>query len=84
MFSQYSSPRFEVEPVEVVTADSKSTRYPDLSLRSFEVDVSYINRTIGTSLSSKEVSKQYHGNMKCSVLLSVGDYFAQVVEFMLD
>lgn len=60
MFSQYSSPRFEVEPVEVVTADAKSTLYPDLSLRTFEVDMAYINRRIGTSLAGKEVSKQDH------------------------
>ncbi|KAG0569879.1 hypothetical protein KC19_6G122900 [Ceratodon purpureus] len=57
MFSQYSSPRFEVEPVEVVTADARSTLYPDLSLRTFEVDMAYVNRTIGTSLSAKEVAK---------------------------
>lgn len=57
MFSQYSSPRFEVEPVEVVTADAKSTLYPDLSLRTFEVDMAYINRRIGTSLAGKEVAK---------------------------
>lgn len=55
MFSQYSSPQFEVEPVEVVSADGKSTRYPDLSLRTFEVDMAYVNRTIGTSLEAKEV-----------------------------
>lgn len=63
MFSQYSNPRFEVEPVEVVTADAKSTLYPDLKLRTFEVDMAYINRTIGTSLSAKEVSKHYHGKI---------------------
>lgn len=57
MFSQYSSPQFEVEPVEVVTADGKSILYPDLSLRTFEVDMAYINRTIGTSLTAKEVAK---------------------------
>lgn len=60
MFSQYSSPQFEVEPVEVVTADGKSILYPDLSLRTFEVDMAYINRTIGTSLTAKEVRKFDH------------------------
>lgn len=60
MFSQCSSPQFEVEPVEVVTADGKSKLYPDLSLRTFEVDMAYINRTIGTSLTAKEVRKLDH------------------------
>lgn len=60
MFSQYSSRQFEVEPVEVVTADGKSNIYPDLSLRTFEVDMAYINRTIGTSLTAKEVRKSDH------------------------
>lgn len=54
-FSQYSSPQFEVEPVEVISADGKSALYPDLSLRTFEVDMAYINRIIGTSLGAKEV-----------------------------
>lgn len=55
MFSQYSNPQFEVEPVEVTSPDGKSTIYPDLSLRTFEVDMAYINGTIGTSLQAKEV-----------------------------
>ncbi|XP_024360082.1 phenylalanine--tRNA ligase beta subunit, cytoplasmic [Physcomitrium patens] len=55
-FSQYSSPQFEVEPVEVISADGKSALYPDLSLRTFEVDMAYINRIIGTSLGAKEVA----------------------------
>ena len=59
MFSQYSSPQFEVEPV-VVTADGNPKLYPDLSLRTFEVDMAYVNRTIGTSLTAKEVRKSNH------------------------
>lgn len=55
MFSQYSNPQFEVEPVEVISPDGKSAIYPDLSLRTFEVDMAYINGTIGTSLQAQEV-----------------------------
>jgi len=57
MFSQYSNPQFEVEPVEVISPDGKSAIYPDLSLRTFEVDMAYINGTIGTSLQAQEVAK---------------------------
>lgn len=55
MFSQYCDQKFEVEPVEVIT-DGKSNVYPDLSCRTFEVDVSYINETIGVQLKPMEVS----------------------------
>ena len=52
MFSQYSNPQFDVE---VISPDGKSAIYPDLSLRTFEVDMAYINGTIGTSLQAQEV-----------------------------
>lgn len=55
MFSQYSSPKFEVEPVEVVLPTGKCVLYPDLSIRKFDVDMSYINGTIGTALQAQEV-----------------------------
>jgi phenylalanyl-tRNA synthetase beta chain len=55
MFSQYSTPQFEVEPVEVVSPDGRSNLYPDLSVRSLEVDVSSINGVIGVSLQAQEV-----------------------------
>ncbi|BBN19081.1 phenylalanyl-tRNA synthetase beta chain [Marchantia polymorpha subsp. ruderalis] len=54
MFSQYCDQKFEVEPVEVIT-DGKSNVYPDLSCRTFEVDVSYINETIGVQLKPMEI-----------------------------
>jgi len=57
MFSQYSTPQFEVEPVEVVSPDGMSNLYPDLSVRSLEVDVSSINGLIGVSLQALEMAE---------------------------
>ncbi|CAM6034359.1 unnamed protein product [Sphagnum compactum] len=57
MFSQYSTPQFEVEPVEVVSPDGTSNLYPDLSVRSLEVDVSAINGVIGVSLQAQEMAE---------------------------
>lgn len=57
MFSQYSTPQFEVEPVEVVSPDGMSNLYPDLSVRSLEVDVSSINGLIGVSLQAQEMAE---------------------------
>ncbi|CAK9234557.1 unnamed protein product [Sphagnum troendelagicum] len=57
MFSQYSTPQFEVEPVEVVSPDGRSNLYPDLSVRSLEVDVSSINGLIGVSLQAQEMAE---------------------------
>ncbi|KAH8953309.1 hypothetical protein BDL97_08G018100 [Sphagnum fallax] len=57
MFSQYSTPQFEVEPVEVVSPDGRSNLYPDLSVRSLEVDVSSINGLIGVSLQALEMAE---------------------------
>ncbi|KAL2608030.1 hypothetical protein R1flu_026603 [Riccia fluitans] len=54
MFSQYCDNKYEVEAVEV-TADGKTAVYPDLSQRSFEVSVSYINDTIGVQLKPMEI-----------------------------
>lgn len=56
MFSAYCERKYEVEPVEVIYADGKSYVYPDLSVFSMEVPVSYINGTIGISLGAEEVS----------------------------
>lgn len=55
MFSEYCAQKFEVEPVEVII-EGKSVLYPDLSVREMEVDVSYVNGTIGVVLSPTEVS----------------------------
>ncbi|CAM6025734.1 unnamed protein product [Sphagnum balticum] len=57
MFSEYSIPQFEVEPVEVVSPDGRSNLYPDLSVHSLEVDVSSINGVIGVSLQAQEMAE---------------------------
>ncbi|XP_031285396.1 phenylalanine--tRNA ligase beta subunit, cytoplasmic [Pistacia vera] len=56
MFSAYCERKYEVEPVEVIYADGKSYVYPDLSVFSMDVPVSYINGTIGISLGAEEVT----------------------------
>ncbi|XP_010246774.1 PREDICTED: phenylalanine--tRNA ligase beta subunit, cytoplasmic-like isoform X2 [Nelumbo nucifera] len=50
MFSVYCERKFHVEPVEVVYSDGKSSVYPDLSVFSLEVPLSYITGSIGASL----------------------------------
>ncbi|KAJ7566908.1 hypothetical protein O6H91_02G123700 [Diphasiastrum complanatum] len=55
MFSEYCEKKFEVEPVEVISSDGNATIYPDLHVRSLEVDLAYINGYIGVSLQSKQV-----------------------------
>lgn len=55
MFSMYCERKFEVEPVEVIYPDGKSCLYPDLSVYSMEVPLSYIIDTVGVSLEADEV-----------------------------
>ncbi|WOK93067.1 hypothetical protein Cni_G01760 [Canna indica] len=55
MFSEYCEKKFEVEPVEVVYSDGKSSVYPDLSLTKMEVPLSDILDPIGISLQATEV-----------------------------
>ncbi|KNC95982.1 phenylalanine-tRNA ligase, beta subunit [Spizellomyces punctatus DAOM BR117] len=57
MFSQYCSKPFTVEPVEVVHADGTSVVYPDLSSRTVEADVNYINRSIGVNLEADKIAE---------------------------
>ncbi|XP_010246767.1 PREDICTED: phenylalanine--tRNA ligase beta subunit, cytoplasmic-like isoform X1 [Nelumbo nucifera] len=56
MFSVYCERKFHVEPVEVVYSDGKSSVYPDLSVFSLEVPLSYITGSIGASLEASQVS----------------------------
>lgn len=55
MFSEYCEKKFEVEPVEVLSANGDSNIYPDLSCRSMEVSLSYICGAIGAPLKAKQV-----------------------------
>ncbi|OMP05794.1 Phenylalanyl-tRNA synthetase, class IIc, beta subunit, archae/euk cytosolic [Corchorus capsularis] len=55
-FSAYCERKFEVEPVEVIDADGKSSIYPDLSEYKMEVPLSYITGTIGVPLEVDEVT----------------------------
>ncbi|PSR96575.1 Phenylalanine--tRNA ligase beta subunit like [Actinidia chinensis var. chinensis] len=56
MFSVYCQSKFEVEPVEVVYSDGKSSIYPDLSLYHMEVPLSYITDIVGVPLDENEVA----------------------------
>ncbi|ERN15392.1 phenylalanine--tRNA ligase beta subunit, cytoplasmic [Amborella trichopoda] len=55
MFSMYCERIFEVEPVEVVGPDGKSSMCPDLSVFEMKVPLSYITSSIGVSLEANEV-----------------------------
>ncbi|OMO69889.1 Phenylalanyl-tRNA synthetase, class IIc, beta subunit, archae/euk cytosolic [Corchorus olitorius] len=55
-FSAYCERKFEVEPVEVIDADGKSSIYPDLSEYKMEVPLSYITGTVGVPLEVDEVT----------------------------
>jgi len=54
MFSEYTSDKFSIETVEIVDgSDVKVT--PDLSTRTFETTIDYINKGIGANLSPEKV-----------------------------
>ncbi|XP_024526452.1 phenylalanine--tRNA ligase beta subunit, cytoplasmic isoform X1 [Selaginella moellendorffii] len=55
MFSGYCDEKFEVEPVDVVDPVGRVTRCPDLSLRTMDVDLSYIKKSIGVPLQAGEI-----------------------------
>ncbi|KAH1075587.1 hypothetical protein J1N35_027915 [Gossypium stocksii] len=55
-FSTYCKRKFEVEPVEVISFDGKSSVYPDLSEYNMEVPLSYITGSIGVPLEVDEVT----------------------------
>lgn len=82
MFSMYCERKFEVEPVEVIYPDGKSCLYPDLSVYSMEVPLSYIIDTVGVSLEADEVTSllnrmQLHAKQslsedkECKIIVSV-------------
>ncbi|KAJ3137068.1 hypothetical protein HDU90_002239 [Geranomyces variabilis] len=55
MFSQYCAKPFTVEPVEVVNADGTTVVYPDLSPRTLESNIDYINQRIGVKLDATNI-----------------------------
>ncbi|KAH7432713.1 hypothetical protein KP509_07G036000 [Ceratopteris richardii] len=56
MFSEYCTNKFEVEPVEVISANGLSAVYPDLTCRKMEVSLSYISSALGVTLGVSEVT----------------------------
>lgn len=56
MFSQYTSEKFTIEPVQIVSEHNNETRItPDLTPRVAEAEASYINGCCGLELSSAEI-----------------------------
>lgn len=56
MFSQYTSERFTVEPIQIISEhNGESRQVPDLTPRSTQAEVDYINACCGLSLSPSEI-----------------------------
>lgn len=56
MFSQYTSDKFTVEPLQIVSEhNGESRQVPDLTPRSTQAEVDYINACCGLSLSPSEI-----------------------------
>ncbi|KAI6246338.1 Phenylalanine--tRNA ligase beta subunit [Erysiphe necator] len=56
MFSQYCTEPFTIEPVRILSEHNDQTREtPDLSFRTAEVEVDYINRSCGLNESPKRI-----------------------------
>ena len=56
MFSEYCTVPFQIEPVEVVDALGESHVFPDVSLRSMDVSMDYINSCTGLGLTAAEAA----------------------------
>ncbi|KAJ5803298.1 Phenylalanine--tRNA ligase beta subunit [Penicillium pulvis] len=57
MFSQYTSEPFTIEPIKIVSEHNNETRItPDLSPRTAEAEVSYINQCCGLNLTAEDIS----------------------------
>lgn len=56
MFAEYCEVPFVVEPVEVIDAFGERQVYPDLSARSMEVSVDYVNSCTGLALTAAEMA----------------------------
>ncbi|KAL4974451.1 hypothetical protein BDW66DRAFT_87802 [Aspergillus desertorum] len=58
MFSQYTSEPFTVEPVQIVSEHNNETRItPDITPRTTQAEVSYINQCCGLQLSAEEICR---------------------------
>ncbi|KAJ1715540.1 phenylalanine--tRNA ligase subunit beta [Aspergillus flavus] len=58
MFSQYTSEPFTIEPVQIVSDHNGETRItPDMSSRTTQAEVSYLNQCCGLNLSAEEIAK---------------------------
>ncbi|KAL1995602.1 hypothetical protein VTN49DRAFT_1789 [Thermomyces lanuginosus] len=58
MFSLYTAEPFTVEPVEIVSEHNGESRVvPDLTPRSTQAEVAYINQCCGLNLSAEEIAK---------------------------
>ena len=56
MFSQYTTEKFTVEPVKIVSDHNSETRQvPDLTPRSSQAEVDYINACCGLNLSASDI-----------------------------
>nr|XP_029117059.1 phenylalanine--tRNA ligase beta subunit, cytoplasmic isoform X2 [Elaeis guineensis] len=82
MFSEYCGKKFEVEPVEVVYSDGRSSIYPDLTVSNMEVSLADITGPIGIALEASEVvpllnkmqlqaGKSLTTNGNCNIIVSV-------------
>jgi phenylalanyl-tRNA synthetase beta chain len=57
MFSCYCDEPFTVEEVEVVTASGKHIMYPDISVKHFTAEKSYLNKLAGINVETDEITK---------------------------
>lgn len=56
MFSQYTSEKFTVEPIQIISEhNGQSRQVPDLTPRSTQAEVDYINACCGLSLSAQDI-----------------------------
>lgn len=56
MFSEYCSPKFEIEAVEVTFLDGSKSLYPKLMQRDEIIDVDFMNRRVGINIDAARVA----------------------------
>ncbi|EYE90388.1 phenylalanine--tRNA ligase subunit beta [Aspergillus ruber CBS 135680] len=57
MFSQYTAEPFTIEPIQIVSEHNGETRVvPDISPRTTQAEISFINQCCGLNLSATEIS----------------------------
>lgn len=55
MFAEYCSDKFTIEPVEIHGFDKQVSKVPKMQMKQQVVDVAYINKSIGISISAQEI-----------------------------